>query len=478
MTSKLHAISILSATETQLASQTRQFLKEVKFSGRLIFKTHPSTFINPVWLREESTDRQNALFTSVILFSLVKGHKQSQIVLAVIDASSQNAEIVASILRDYNVAVLVTNITPDFTSIQEFLHEVLVSGQFKLQTKRITNPYERWLLSTTELAIGRRLSDDFRKTIPAVGWVIKMVEERCAGQRKKLLLFHEAAISAFLALDPSRYEDVDIDWNYARKSRLDILVTGAPPEYPPLLAIEFDGPDHATEKGKLRDLKKEKILNSAGIPLLRVTFLDAPLINENDVIDLPKRLEFEGKEKLLKWLIGACVERLYRQRIEIPAKYKNNYENKVNDYLTNSIKDLRNKTRALVVDEADVMRFYDEALKKFEFDRTELDCEIFTDEMMDKHFHEEGLNPNSYKAIRDSGANLDDFQYEISESGGCYCTAKIIFQGKDRIISTPVIFFRGIGFKDFDFNKIIKDGLRWLLIQKAVSLIERNFIKT
>jgi hypothetical protein len=201
MPSKLQSISILSITETNLAGQIREFLKNIKFSGRLIFKTHPSTFINPDWLREESIDRQEALFTSVILFSLVKGHAKSRIVLAVIDANAQNVEKVASILRSFNVAVLVANTTTGFAPIQEFLREVLVSGQFKLQTKPITNPYERWLLSTTDIAVGRQLPDDFRKTIPAQ--FIKMVEERCAEQREKLLLFHETAISAFLSLEPT-----------------------------------------------------------------------------------------------------------------------------------------------------------------------------------------------------------------------------------------------------------------------------------
>src|ERR1035438_771854 len=111
MKTQLQAISLLSATETSLANQIRQFLQG-KFSVRLVFKTHPSTFIKPDWLKGDSDDRVNALYTGVVLFSLLMGNrKRSKIILAVIDADALQAESIASILRTFGVPSLVTTIT-------------------------------------------------------------------------------------------------------------------------------------------------------------------------------------------------------------------------------------------------------------------------------------------------------------------------------------------------------------------------------
>ena len=256
MKSKLQEISILSEVETQLADEVRKYLKSIKFSGRIIFKTQPTTFIHPDWISEEPVDHRDALFNSVILFSLVKGHKESRIVLAIIDITSPNATMVASILKDFNVSVLVTEITTNFNLIHDFLQQVLVTGVFKLETKRVTNLAERWLLSTTDIAIGRRIPESIRQTLPPES--LKEVDLFIINQRRKFLIFHEAALSAFLSLDPLRYEGLNIDWRYARTSRLDILVTSSPPKYTPLMAIEFDGPDHITPNGILKDKKRTR----------------------------------------------------------------------------------------------------------------------------------------------------------------------------------------------------------------------------
>lgn len=65
----LTLIPILTAVESSYADKIKQTLKSERFTnGRLLYKTQPSTFINPNWIIDESQRIQEACFKGIILF--------------------------------------------------------------------------------------------------------------------------------------------------------------------------------------------------------------------------------------------------------------------------------------------------------------------------------------------------------------------------------------------------------------------------
>jgi hypothetical protein len=66
---------------------------------------------------------------------------------------------------------------------------------------------------------------------------------------------------------------------FIHASSLDIVVVSSEEDLPsvPLMAIEFDGPGHATPQQQIKDELKDTLLADAGIPLLRVKYSDVVL---------------------------------------------------------------------------------------------------------------------------------------------------------------------------------------------------------
>ncbi len=74
---------------------------------------------------------------------------------------------------------------------------------------------------------------------------------------------------------PERFgidEKIDIEWivDHGNKTSFDFLCTCQAPQLFPSMAIEFDGPLHDTDSGKIKDRLKDLICREAGLPLLRV----------------------------------------------------------------------------------------------------------------------------------------------------------------------------------------------------------------
>ncbi len=67
-------------------------------------------------------------------------------------------------------------------------------------------------------------------------------------------------------------EEIDVKWmvDHGNKASFDFLCTCEAPQLFPSLAIEFDGPGHDTDSGKIKDRLKDLICREAGLPLLRV----------------------------------------------------------------------------------------------------------------------------------------------------------------------------------------------------------------
>ena len=99
---------------------------------------------------------------------------------------------------------------------------------------------------------------------------------RTPGERAAWKLLHELALGAHAVCPKVRLEDIaeadGPDWrrlrNYVRARHVDFVLVDD--DWQPLLVVEVDGPSHATGKARANDALKDRILASAGIPLLRL----------------------------------------------------------------------------------------------------------------------------------------------------------------------------------------------------------------
>lgn len=99
---------------------------------------------------------------------------------------------------------------------------------------------------------------------------------RTPGEHAAWELLHELTRGAYAVCPKVRLEDIaeadGPDWrrlrNYVRARHVDFVLADRGGK--PILAIEVDGPSHATGKARASDALKDRILTSAGIPLLRL----------------------------------------------------------------------------------------------------------------------------------------------------------------------------------------------------------------
>ena len=451
MTLTLKTISVLSEAESGLAIQIEQYLKNKKFSGRLIYKTQLSTFIDPGWITEEQN--RDCLFQGVILFSLVKGHKNSNLELAIIDKNERCASQIATILSEYSFDSYVHDSRSGTSGIFSFLDNHFSNTYPSNQSKKITNPGERWLLSITDYSLGRRIQDDIRKIIPPN--LQPDFEEFRLNAHTKYRTFHEVALKAFIDI-------FDLDANttvrkYALASRVDLLVTGNAPNFQPLMVIEYDGHDHQKPRVKEKDRKKELICNAARVPLLRVRIEDAPELGKK-ISPITKKLDEKPKENILLALIGDLLRNVHRKKIKEPEEYWKEFLAIFSEEMNARKKD----KEALTLSSDEAKQIYLECLEKTSLDRLEKSCEFHVeDELQEFEWKSIGI-PFGYPNIKTNNIDIDEFQFCGNVDSGRYCTCSV-HHGNNLIwFTSPSVHLVGYGFEEFnvDFQYIVDQLLK------------------
>lgn len=465
---KLHSISLLNIAEAEIANRIRALLKELKFSGRLVFKTQPTTFINPKWAIDLPADLQQALFTGVILFSIVKGLKQSRLAFAIIDRDSPAAELVVELLHRFKINVCLCDINAGFPPVEASMRGILEIGRPLLVSKPITNQYERWLLSITDIGLNRRATERMKSKIPSQ---LRNEFENCwAMNRRKYLVFHEVALPAFIHFELSK-TDQEIDLNFALASRVDILVTGESPDYVPLLVIEFDGPHHRTAAGENRDKKKEVILRKAGIPLLRVGFEDAPPPDSKiNVIDFSARRNAIAKERFLIQLIGSITRKFQRNRVDYPQRWRSYVDKLIKQYKT-SEEQLLTESGHIALPEDVLMQLRNNAVRNSEHHQQEVIDDIALDEYMEREFRKDLLDPIRRTELKNNGVQILDITWIEDGECGIYCQANLVKADVTQLIRTPSVHFKCIGFNEID-RTTLKEELQIWLINSVVCSLE------
>jgi len=422
---------LLSPEETKFAEQIRRELQEIGYRGKLIFKTQPTAFIKPDWVAK-SDERRDALFQGIITFALIDRPTKGKIALAVVDATTHFAQEVQSLLSEFDIPVFTSTIEGNFSTFKDWLHLVLGRKNPRTPTKSIVNLSERWLLTISDRSLLRQI--DPKKMISLPHEVADIVKNVCAERRAKFQLFHELALSAILAANKATCGNAGVDYEYLQTLRFDLLVTSTSPKYVPLMAIEFDGPEHEKEAGKLRDAKKEQILVAADIPLLRISYHDAP--PPEGGADFSAHISSAQKQSILSGLIKRSVDLLHRERVDVPAQLQR-VLGAVGSRYHASISETRKKTASIHVAEYDpvhieeVTRQVLDALDKFNLDEG-------ADRFADFQMRELELDPRQDASLKSNGTTLSRFQYHTDKYGAIYCSVRVSRGHEDRVVKNGV----------------------------------------
>ncbi|MBK5914852.1 hypothetical protein CCR84_11085 [Rhodocyclus purpureus] len=398
--------------------------------------------------------------------------ERSRLVIAVIDRNAPSAELVAQLLRRFQISVLICDTGAGFMPIHRFIKDILESRCALLTSKPVTNQSERWLLSVTDLGLGRRSPERIKSTIPPQ--LIGVFEAHWARSRKKFLVFHEAALSAFIDFTLAK-ADPDIDLNFALNSRVDVLVTGEAPDYLPLLAIEFDGPHHRTEDGKRKDKKKESIFRKADIPLLRVGFEDAPPRNEDSqIVDISVRRKAVAKEAFLIQLIGSVARKLQRERVGYRQRRASYWDHLGKEYKTLEAITLK-KMGLTVLSEEARLRLLEDVMENLDDLHQEVIDGIALDDYLDRQDRDELLDPERRPELKKHGVYIRDFAWRKDCEGGVYCQATLERDGTSRAVRTSSVQFTTFGSTDMAFDAVLNEELKiWLIDNVCHSIATSN----
>jgi hypothetical protein len=465
----LNHIALLTPNETTLAKNVRRQHQKSGKKWRSLYKTQPSTFIDPRWIDDLAPELKSALFQGTILIAVVKGTKQSHLALALIDKNAPMAELVQSLLQHFKIGSMLCDPKKDAEQIEAFVSAMIGNKEALLTSKRVTNAYERWLLSTTDLALMRRANQEFQQSIPDS--LKNFFQAEWLKNRLKFRVFHEVALPAFIDFDLAT-PNLEIDINFALASRVDLLVTGEAPDYIPLLAMEFDGPDHRTHRGIDKDSKKDAIFREAGIPLLRISFEDSPSIGPKKVvIDLADERTKREKESFLKQLISSIGRSMHTKRVERPRLWQPYLERFGEVYKVSEQQFMKEHSVIALPDQVR-LELYEQVNAALAEHEDTIRESIDLDDHLDKLNIDERLDPGQRKILKQAGIFITDFSWRQNSSGGVYCRA-ICHQGENQqVIKTPAVHCRGIDSDEFDFKAILREQLKIWLIDSAENAAE------
>ena len=321
--------SLLSEAEFRLAGKIDRLLEqELENKWRVLYKTVPSTYIDPAWVADNE-DLKPACWEGEIVYAIVERQVKGRVGAAVIDERHPLANSVRALLEKFHVPSLVYNPKSTSAAVTTFLREAL-DGRRRLRmscrwTRDVTNKSEEWLINSC-------------------GPIVKRWSSLA---NKEVYGFHEPRLDAFVDSNETASERLR---EFARKSHVDYLITGPAPNLIPLVVLEIDGPDHEEKRSvKEADKKKEHILRDAAIPLLRLRLSDMPFQlypPTGPVIDLPKPEQRKAYETFFDYIVTAILQGSYFENVEsqrIWAKYNWRF----NQLLKERIRNRRKQTRSL-----------------------------------------------------------------------------------------------------------------------------------
>ena len=468
----LTLIPILTAVESSHADKIKQTLKSERFAnGRLLYKTQPSTFINPNWIIDESQRIQEACFKGIILFSILKGNcKNSRILMAIIDQSSEFSSEVKSLMESFGIHAYLGNINENFYSIEEFIHNSFKNIELRNDSKRVTNDYERWLINLSMTSLGAKTPPKIQKNIP--NEINELFQRFVYDKGKKYNFYHEVAMKSFINFNPLEVKDVEIDLEYANKARLDLLITGPSPSYVPFLVVEYDGIYHDKPAGKVKDDKKDAILAAACVPIIRVSYKDGPNLEKNSIIHISEKKKSEIKEWILGRLIAYSIEAVKLIKINHVERYVK-YNSKVKKLFDLKLEEAMKINSSIYLSDEERRKVFADCEESLSAENDQL----YDDLLLDKYEFDgiRDMEMNSLMELKKYNSSLSDYEYS-SDNRGMACSAMLNYGDIKKKIYSVEVYFRGSGLEFFDFEQVIKDELKYSIVVQALLWLDENHI--
>lgn len=459
--------SLLSQEEFALANILGRITKTAKLAGRWIYKTQPSAFIDPAWIEEHDSQCRDACFGGLISMAFVRGYANSSLIFAVVDNDSPHSRLTAKILEDFGARSIVVDVAREQSKIVDLFETFLRVRPSPSTTKRLTNKYERWLLSTTSFALGRRIDDKFLKALPEERKILAL--EMLSDARARYHIFHEPALSSFIDVQ----DDESGAW--AATSRVDLLVTSAPPACIPLIVVEFDGKDHETPRGRARDARKEDVLRRASLPLLRVGIRNVPLSDKSNVIDLASHKTLAVSEFVLKAVIRWCVRGRYQELVKMPERYHEEWMSVLETFKSN-VRQQELKINSVDISKDDLRKHLDAAIALHEEELFLLDCEAAECGDVDQWYRSEELAPSNYREFAHYNAKLT--VPTISCSNGMSRSSGTLTVGDKQIaFESPEMRIGGFGLDAFDLDELTEDALKLWIVDASCRWLKANAAK-
>jgi hypothetical protein len=214
-----------------------------------------STFINPVghsrWL--------DILETSV-LFAVITETPDASAILLILEPANPNIESFLEMegIRWIRYAALL--------SATEFSEQVISSVQ---QQQSLPPISERKPINTAEFQVTKALLADSVLDLERYESQLPLTEEcRTWLWKESPTILHGVALHR---IRPNLKVTLDqLAERMIRQSSVDILIHGRGTDNRPLLAVEVDGKPHEKPDQKIKDKAKERVLESFGIPLIRI----------------------------------------------------------------------------------------------------------------------------------------------------------------------------------------------------------------
>jgi hypothetical protein len=225
---------------------------------------------------------RNAAFNGLFSFLVVRGTDEVQPVFAVIDSEMAHSSALAGLLEKSAAPIAHArgNLARERKRIIEIADRLIGSEQRFSADREPISPPQRFTQDALEWELLLALppqppsseesldADEFAKQERAD--FMRRRVTYIAKRHRKIAIWPEAALKTFLAFDSNQSSWPEGE-RLHRTSSVDMLVTSAPPNCEPIVAVEFDGTRfHRSPKAQQNDKTKNAMFDLAGLPLFRV----------------------------------------------------------------------------------------------------------------------------------------------------------------------------------------------------------------
>jgi len=454
MTDKIKAVPLLSAEELSVLNKVlSHFITAKREVPHFLFKVQPSLLIDPNSIESAKAKIRTICFMGCITIAIAFKYERANVRAVVIDAKETWATEMKDLLEQYDIDVLVCNLVNDVVDVIRFVDNAWAQ-RFRPRDKvvrPVTNPQEAWFKRLCDRAIGHVMRAKDHRLSSAEKVSDNIGRALATPPQGQYMIFREPSLASIVEVNDA----CDKEAKYARKSRVDLMITGPVPTLMPLLVIEIDGDHHEELNQKNNDNIKNKLLVAANVPLVRLALKDVPFWvgAKKQIVSIAERRNAIRFEQLVVVLLNTLIRILDTERIDIPrefSEYRNvqltEYLKRVHEYQKNNL------TTVLPRDVED--KLWEESLDKYEESLIETQAKVYFRSMLWKWELTADLPRDWFKK---HGYDISDLYSAVDENGFAYAVCAITSQQGSSQFCSPKVRLQyfgsgmenlGVGFKD------------------------------